>query len=245
MRLLVGCIVALMLLAGCSDKKPDGADDSSRSSTSPTAAPAPNHPPTASMLANTTGQAPLNVTFLLNGTDADGDAVTWTLDFGDASAAANGTALPGNVTHLYAAAGLFNATLLVSDGNATTNATLTLNITAGSAFQQFVAAGTPDLPCAQCSNAGANTGLGYRAGINELDSFFVEIPADSAGQPFTVASTAGDPDMVFRDGCEGGAAVGDAFQADGPEAGTVPEGALCALMWEPLDGGSTITLTIG
>lgn len=237
-----------LALAGCSGKKSgdDGPDESpSPSSTSATTNGAPNHPPTASMLANTTGEAPLNVTFLLNGTDADGDALAWTLDFGDNSTLANGTGLPANVTHFYAAAGLFNATLLVSDGNATTNATLTLSLAAGTAFQQFVAAGTPDLPCPQCSNAGANTGLGYRAGMNELDSFFVEIPADSAGQPFTVASTAGDPDMVFRDACEGGAAVGDAFQAEGPEAGTVPEGALCALMWEPLDGGSTITLTIG
>jgi hypothetical protein len=265
MRLLVVAFVALAVaLPGCT-KDPAAADDSpSSSSTGPGAAgnttAKENHPPSASMKANATGQAPVNVTFEFNATDSDGDRLTWVLDFGD-NTTANGTfqrvvvvdeqvrpagiANATNVTHLYTSAGRYDATLRVSDGNATTNVTLELDIVGGTPFTQFVASGTPDLPCPQCSNAGANTGAGYRAGVNELDSYFVEIPADAAGQPFTATSTGGDPDMVFRDGCAGGAAVGDTFVAGGPEAGEVPEGAVCALMWETMEPGSTITLTIG
>ncbi len=264
MRALVATMIVLALaLSGCAEKKKDD-DESDSSSTSHSGTDSggvggnvsSNHPPAATMTANGTADAPLNVTFLLNATDSDGDAMAWTLAFGD-GASANGTfagalnrtLLAGpqlaNATHLYAAGGAYNATLTVSDGKATTNVTLKLNLTAGTPFEQFVAEGTPDLPCPQCSNAGANTGVGYRAGINELDSFFVDLPEGAAGQPFTLVSSEGDPDMVFRDSCDGGAAVGDTFLADGPESGTVPDGAKCALMWEPEGAGSTITLTIG
>ena len=264
--LLVTMIVLGLALSGCAEKKKDDGGDGPSTTTTTTSSTATttgikgnvstNQPPTATLLANATGAVPLNVTFVLNATDNDGDALTWTLSFGD-TASQNGTfpaALgnaskpfqhTANVTHLYASGGAYNATLSLSDGKATTNVTLRLNVTAGTPFEQFVAEGTPDLPCPQCSNAGANTGIGYRAGVNELDSFFVDIPEGAPGQPFTLVSSGGDPDMVFRDSCEGGAAVGDTFLAAGPEAGTVPDGAKCALMWEPEGAGSTITLTIG
>lgn len=255
MRPLVAVLVVMALaLAGCSKKSSDDDPEASSSMTSTGAAgnATANHAPTASLLANATDEDPLNVTFRMNATDADGDDLTWELDFGDealangtfGTVAGNGSVPQANVTHAYAAGGLYNATLRVSDGNATANVTLALNLTAGSSFPQFVASGTPDFPCVQCSDAGANTGVGYRAGVNELDSWFVEIPADAAGQPFTV-SAAADVDMVFRDGCEGGAAVGDPFQADGDERGIVPEGALCMLSWLTDSPGETITLTIG
>jgi hypothetical protein len=260
MRILV--VVALCLaivLSGCATKKADKDDDPSGTSTATgtstktgtgpgggNGTSAVNRAPTASMNANNTGTAPINVTFALNGTDADGDAITWSLDFGDNGTAANGTSLPANVTHLYAAAGLYNATFAVSDGKNTTTVTLALNITGGSSFDQFVASGTPDLACPQCSVAGANTGAGYRNGINELDSWFVEIPAGAVGQPFTLDSESTDPDMVFRTSCaSSGTAIGDSFVAAGPESGVVPEGALCVLAWNPEDVMAKITLTIG
>lgn len=270
MRFLVVVLVLVVAFAGCVTKKDDkgeGGDDggagsgsgttgsATRSTTRSTTASgtqgtngtgSDNHPPTASMTANGTGAAPASVVFLLNGTDADGDALAWALAFGDGNAT-NGTSLPANVTYAYPQPGAYNATLTVSDGKATTNVTLQLNLTAsGPAFEQFVASGTPDLACPQCSVAGANTGAGYRNGINELDSWFVEIPAGAAGQPFTLVSESTDPDMVFRTSCaSSGAAVGNPFVAAGPESGIVPEGALCALTWNPEDVVAKITLTIG
>ena len=266
MRLLAVLLALALVLSGCAEKKDEDPEPSSTTSTSTSRSAtstggvggtvATNQPPTAVLTANSTGDLPLNVTFVLNATDNDGDALAWILDFGD-NATQNGSfpatlgnaskpfAHHANVTHTYAAAGSYNATLRLSDGKATTNVTLNLTLVAGTPFTQFVAEGTPDLSCTQCSEAGANTGLGYRAGINELDSFFVEIPADAAGQPFTVTSSGGDPDVSFRDSCASSGAAVESFNADGPESGLVPAGALCALMWEYAEPGSTITLTIG
>ena len=266
MKILLALLLATALvLSGCAQKKDDDDGAAASSSTSSSQSMtgtggsvggnlSTNQPPSATLTANSTGG--LNVTFALNATDNDGDALTWSLDFGD-NATQNGTfparlgnaskpfAHAANVTHLYDAGGAFNVTLTLSDGKATTNVSLALNVTAGSSFEQFVAEGTPDLPCTQCTEGGANTGIGYRAGINELDSYFVELPAGAGGQPFTVTSSAGDPEVSFRDSCSGGAAVGDPFNNEGPESGVVPDGAACALMWEYSDPGSTITLTIG
>jgi hypothetical protein len=258
MRILVVALAIALLLSGCATKKDDGDGDSSSTKSSSNSGTGTagngtrgvggiNHPPAATLKANATdSQAPINVTFAINATDADADPLTWRLAFGD-NASANGTfASPGsaNVTHKFTSGGLYNATLSVSDGKVTTNVSVLLNITSGSPFEKFTASGTPDLACAQCSEAGANTGIGYRAGVNELDSWFVTIPEGAAGQPFTV-SAAEDVDMVFRDVCEEGAAVGETFQADGDEAGIVPEGATCVLAWLPGAVGETITLTIG
>lgn len=270
MRLAVVALVLMLAFAGCVSKKDEGdggdADDggdgtgartgrTSRSTTGSATATgtsgsngtaAENHPPTASMTANGTGAAPASVSFLLNGTDADGDALTWALAFGDGNAT-NGTSLPANVTYAYPQPGAYNATLTVSDGKATTNVTLLLNLTAsGPAFEKFVASGTPDLACPQCSVAGANTGAGYRNGINELDSWFVELPPGAVGQPFTLVSESTDPDMVFRTSCaSSGTAVGNPYVAAGSESGVVPEGAVCVLSWNPEDVLAKITLTVG
>lgn len=259
MRAYLALALAVALtLAGCTATKDDDTQSSSSSSststsvsttqtTSPNPLPTDNKAPEASLTASAeAGEAPFNVTFAINATDADGDNLTWSLSFGDNSTAANGTALPGNATHEYLAAGLYNATLLVSDGQATSNVTLQLNVTAGVPFVQFIATGTPDLACPQCSTAGANTGVGYRSGTNELDSWFVELPAGAAGQPFTLTGESGNPDMVFRDSCaSSGAAVGEPYVGDADEAGLVPEGAMCVLAWNPADVVAAITLTVG
>jgi hypothetical protein len=253
-------LAVMVALAGCSSSSGgDGRNDPSTKTTTTTTTTgghnqtgngtnnqsAENQPPSLSMQANASSPAPANVTFLLNGSDADGDNLTWMLDFGDNSTAATGTELPANVTHRYATAGIFNATFSVSDGKDTANVTVAINISAGSSFTKFVASGTAKLPCPQCTAAGANTGAGYRSGTNELDSYFVTIPASSPGQPFSVTSTGGNPDMVFRDSCSAGAAVGNAYTGPAGEQGTVPQGALCVLAWENAAASSRITVTIG
>lgn len=76
----------------------------------------------------TTGDAPLLVTFAIAGDDADGDALTWTLDAdGDGTSDADGTEVPGTFAFNYTAAGNYSALLTMSDG--TDEATATLNLT--------------------------------------------------------------------------------------------------------------------
>ena len=79
----------------------------------PTAAPGGNTPPTAVASATpNTGPAPLAVSFSSAGTvDSDGSIVSYVWSFGD-STPNSGAANP---SHVYNSAGVFNATLTVTD----------------------------------------------------------------------------------------------------------------------------------
>lgn len=86
----------------------------------------PNAPPTANLTSDVpNGTVPLNVTFSLSGTDEDGDALTWTLDFGDGNET-NGTSLPVAVTHQYTYAQNFSVNFTVTDGASVANASLVI-----------------------------------------------------------------------------------------------------------------------
>jgi hypothetical protein len=85
----------------------------------------PNHAPQVSPTASvTTGAAPLNVNFAANATDADGDALNVTWEFGDSQ-----TAVGANVSHTYTSAGQFTARVTAKDP-AGAMASATINITA-------------------------------------------------------------------------------------------------------------------
>jgi len=73
-----------------------------------------NSPPLAVIAATSTvGASPLSVTFDGSGSsDADGDALTYSWNFGDGGSS-DGIA---SVTHIYTVAGTYQATLTVSDG---------------------------------------------------------------------------------------------------------------------------------
>lgn len=76
-----------------------------------------NTPPTATLaLAPTAGAAPLLVTAALGGNDAQTPRglLSWSIDWGDGSAATTGLGLPAAPTHTYAA-GTHTATLTVTD----------------------------------------------------------------------------------------------------------------------------------
>ena len=83
-----------------------------------TGVPPVNHPPTAVASANpTTGPAPLAVAFSGTGsTDPDGDPLTCAWSFGDGTSGSGAT-----VSHTYAAAGTYTATLTVNDGRGGTH----------------------------------------------------------------------------------------------------------------------------
>src|SRR5205085_2009843 len=85
----------------------------------------PNHAPQVSPTASvTTGLAPLNVNFVANATDADGDALNVTWEFGDGQ-----TAVGANVSHTYTIADQFTARVTAKDP-AGAMASATINITA-------------------------------------------------------------------------------------------------------------------
>lgn len=75
-----------------------------------------NTPPTAFLsVSDEEFFVPYTVTFELDGWDPDGDAVRWTLRFGDGNHI-RGSQLPTTVSHTYQEAGVYTATLIVSDG---------------------------------------------------------------------------------------------------------------------------------
>ena len=74
-----------------------------------------NEPPAATLAASPQGgPAPLDVTFSLAASDADGAISAYTLDFGDGEPQ-SGTTVPASATHTYAANGAYTATLTVVD----------------------------------------------------------------------------------------------------------------------------------
>lgn len=149
---LAAVAVLAVTLAGCSSGDPErypGGVTPSSSSHAPSSSSSYTWPPSSSSTSaapvNRTEHAPVGVlkatlngtaaTFELNGTDEDGDALGWTLDFGDGNQT-NGTALPSVQAHNYtlpanATSLNFTASFTLSDGlhNATFNATFPVNAT--------------------------------------------------------------------------------------------------------------------
>jgi PKD repeat protein len=74
----------------------------------------------------TSGTAPLAVNFTATGADVDGDTLTYAWTFSD-----SGTAATQNPSHTYAAAGIYPATVTVSDGKGgTASASVTITVSA-------------------------------------------------------------------------------------------------------------------
>ena len=76
---------------------------------------ADNTPPSATLeLDATSGVAPLEVKATIGGGDADGDPLTYRLDFGDGSAPATGSLPKEPLTRTYGRAGTYLVRLAVS-----------------------------------------------------------------------------------------------------------------------------------
>lgn len=256
MRTLAALAVVALLavsLAGCSsddpERYPDGVPSSSasrsssssssasRSSTSASTAPAPgdaNAAPTGSLEASLNGTL---ANFTVEGSDADNDTLSWTLDFGDGNST-NGTALPATLLHNYtlpANTTAMNVTvvLTLSDGleNATYNATL--NVTAGDSTLQAYSGGFV------YSNTACSGGPPRYDAVPDSQGVTydkVELLPETVGQGFkvTFAGNAVLDHLVFVDddgtplqGHEVGGPPDRIFEA----TGTIPAGAAAAVFY--------------
>ncbi|HEX9816503.1 MAG TPA: PKD domain-containing protein [Candidatus Thermoplasmatota archaeon] len=249
MRTTFGIPVLLFLtaVAGCVEPASPGetSDTTTRATTTSTATNStthatnttttmPNEPPKANLthdLDNDTVAVNTTFNFTVDGDDQDGDNLTWDLDVdGDNESDYNGTDADfGEVSHNYTENGTFNATLTVSDAQDNATSSVLINVTAsagGAKFQDSVL-----LPCTTCPDV-------------FIDSVEFELTPDLVGLPFLAESTQGDPDLIFTsEDCDGDEI--ELVADEGPETGTVPEGAACMIVWEFLFPDSEITVTIG
>lgn len=236
-------------LAGCADdpeRYPDGVPTTSATATQ-------THTVTGGSTTTTTngtgaggrtGQAPTgsinvaingtNASFQLDGSDADGDAVNWTLDFGD-GATENGTALPATVNHTYAL-GNYTANFTLEAGGQASSYNASLAITAGggggSSKQTQVVTGGTLLPNPAGNDAAC---IGDDVDGNTYD-------LDPAGPGWTYVLEPGDGTFgaYFYDS-------GGAFLSGGTEGtGEVPDDAasieICNVTGAPMTD-YTVTLT--
>lgn len=262
-------------LAGCSGDGDGGGDSSSTSSsgsritytatrsttsaastsgsaTTTSTGPAPNQAPAGSIAASVNGT---HATFNLTGSDPDGDALVWDLEFGDGNAT-NGTTLPASVTHTYNATGNLTATLTLTDGTARTSYNVTVAVAAsGGGAQAFTGSwvGGGAIACEQIIN-GDN--LHQDAGPGEGVLFVTfAIDPSSVGKDFTVAIAAEAPaglyelDFYGQPGGQGGTLA--YFPSTDPTAvtmtgfgGTVPEGSVSAVFFPCTAGPGEFTFAV-
>lgn len=222
MRWLPALVLSVLVLSGCS-AEPEADAQATTVSASQTAAPTASPPTVSAFAANVTG---LDVAFAFaaagNGTNA---SLAWSLAFGDGNHT-NGTALPGAANHTYAAAGSYNATLVVRQAGASANRTIQVNVTGNATAPVVVLATfqfTGSLPF-DGATVGSHT-FAVPAGATQVTMAYT---SDYVGL-FTAVASATDPAgterMYSLDACSVGFA---------PPSGTTT----CAMATEgPVDAG--------
>lgn len=287
--LLTSLAIIMLALAGCSqvddttpqstdgtqtqDSQDDGADEGNQTQDGGEEQddedPAPNTPPTAELVADLlNGSAPLTVNFTVDGSDADGDDLTWALSL-NGTVFANGTQLPGDANITFEAAGNFTVVLEVSDGRNTTMADVTIAVSSGApAVEPIFETFHMVEGCELCIDSelvtgermGADGCAGWNLGENEVDCAWLAIPEDYVGTPWSAFSytdgtipllgTDGDVDVEFYDACDPDGTPIDLVRENSfgePESGTIPEGAGCIVgfefSWPNL--GHTIEISLG
>lgn len=188
---------------------------------------APNTPPTAELTASeTNGTAPLNVTFTLDGSDADGDELAWTFTVGNVTE--EGTALPATVDATLDA-GNWSATLTVSDGVDEAVARATVEAAGSAEPVVFTGASASGSSPTARDTAGVSPCMSFLLLENGLDCYYFTVPEELVGRPFTVESSAGSADVGFWADCDPLFYAHVANEYSG--AGTVPDGTGCAVLW--------------
>jgi len=244
--------VVSMALAGCSsgDKlrypspvtsSASHAPSASNSSTSGSTAPTSSSSSSSTAPRNGTDQPPrgslgavvngTTVRFTLNGTDPDGDALTWRLAFGDGNAT-NGTTLPASLAHNYTAGANYTARLTLSDGQLNATYSAAVNVTGG-AHQSFAGSWTyTNVDCLGATSGNVPSAAAFPDPAKGKTFDSTPVDAATVGHPFLAAYTLGGPAgpvgaVYFADG--GGALLErDLSDASNTIAGTVPAGAATA-----------------
>lgn len=214
--LALGLLLVTLAFAGClsGDDDPEPSTSSTTTSTSQSSTTSTSSTTTTSSSSTSTSTAPSNantvptgtlgalpqnltVVFALNGTDPDGDALNWTLSFGDASTNATGAQLPTIVNHTYAAVGLYEVEFVLDDGTNQTSYNVTLNLTAGALPGPYVFTGT-------ATGVSEPLATGARAYGDDVDHTFA-VPGGATGLHALLAWEVGGPvatdlDLYIYDG---------------------------------------------
>ncbi len=142
--------------------------------------PPTNQPPTISITATpTSGNAPLNVAFIANANDPEGQTLTYSWNFGDGQ-----TSTQANPSHLYQSAGSFTAVCTVSDPlEATATARVTITVGAPANLPPTVTA------TANITRGPAPLFVSFRGSAADSDGYIVAYNWDFGdGQTSTDAS---------------------------------------------------------
>jgi PKD repeat protein len=236
-------IAGMLVISGCIDAGGDSKDaastsptvtttDATSASAPSTSANATNEAPTATVEAdNVTGSFPLTVVFTLNGSDPEGDELSWTLSFGDDAENATGSELPANATHEYAAAGNFTVFFEVSDGVNAANMTLAVNVTeaVSAGGEPYVISGSTLIPF---------PGADALACINDdIDGNIYDLEPAGPGWSYVLEPGDGSFGLYWYSG-------GD-YDSTGTPTGVVPDGMdqveICNISGLP---GSDYSLTL-
>jgi PKD domain len=258
-------LVLALLMAGCAAKDTAttsatgtkgtaGSGTGAATGTGTAGAGGPNQPPHATIaLSNSTGAVPFNATFALTGTDPDGDALNFTLSFGDGSAM-NGSKLPTNVTHRFATLGNFTAMLVVTDGKHTVNATVTVHVVKGLAAsppQKVTGSWTTGGPVS-CEQFADEDDLHQTAGQTAgIDYVKFAVRADTMAKKFHVDVKSTNPvggwEVDFYDAGGKNLDYFDSPLAPTPTTvdGDIPVGSVTGIFFACTAGGGSFTYTAG
>lgn len=239
--LLLAASLLAIALSGCAGDDVPGADPEDLSGLEGDPATPPiNRAPVANLTADlTNGTAPLNVTFTLSGSDADGDNLTWSFDAGDGNTTANGTSLPATVNVTYAAVGNHSATLTVSDGTNETVQTFLVSVAEAAPAvvedTRTILEGEVSATCSNCYIVGSNACVDWNLQTPGGDCTWFDLDPALVGQPF-VTESPGDADLEFRTSCSLTSQSVEIHGVEGQESGTVPD-AGCVVLFEYSDPG--------
>lgn len=260
LALLASLTILAMAFAGCTGDDGGGegttstSSSSSRTSSTATGTSSPSST-SGSATSTSTGSTPqnqgpsgsisvtvngTNATFSLTGSDPDGDTLVWDLTFGD-GASTNGTQLPANVTHAYAA-GNFTANFTVTDGQAPSTYDVEVTVVGGGAAGPQAVEGDWTVGTLGCSQITAGEPYSeWRAEFDELNGVaFVKFDVDPAtiGKPFSMAATmAGAGGYAEIDFYNSGNTIIEYFPPTPIAPGTVtatgnvPDGSVFAVMF--------------
>ncbi len=196
-----------------------------------------NTAPVASLVASAVnGTAPLNVTFTLDGSDADGDNLTWTFSV-NGTEIETGDVLPADVSYVFGE-GNHTVTLTVNDGVAG-NETLH-TIVAADAVTPPPTGPIVDFTGTWTSNGPVECVYGFLADLEGVTFAQTSLPAEASGMPFTADFEGAVPGAYYGISWFSSAGWMSDSEAD-PVLGTsisgaIPGGATTAYFWNCAGG---------